>query len=116
MENTHSRRNVMMGAAAASAVALTATPLRAQDPTLHEVQIQTFNFVPQTVQARVGDTIRWTNYDLAPHTATAVEFGWDTKEILKGDSGEIVVTSDMETSYFCAFHPHMKATIEILQS
>ena len=112
MKNTHSRRNVMVGAAA-SVAALTATPLRAQDPTVHEVQIQAFKFDPHTVQVRVGDTIRWTNHDLAPHTATAAEFGWDTEEISKDDSGEILVTTDMETSYFCAFHPHMKGTIEI---
>ncbi len=113
MKKTYSRRNVMVGAAASAAV-LTAAPLRAQGPTVHEVQIHAFKFDPQTVQARVGDAIRWTNQDLAPHTATADEFGWDTEEISKGEFVEIVVTKGMETSYFCAFHPHMKGTIEIL--
>ncbi len=41
--------------------------------------------------------MRWTNFDIAPHTASA----------------EITVTDDMETTYFCVFHPHMKRTIEI---
>ncbi|WP_422063665.1 cupredoxin domain-containing protein [Shimia sp.] len=113
MKNTYSRRSVMVGAAASAAV-LTAAPLRAQDPTVHEVHIRSFSFDPDKVQVQVGDTIRWINHDLAPHTATADEFGWDTEEISKGEFGEVIVTKDMETSYFCVFHPHMKGTIEIL--
>ncbi len=113
MQRVYSRRNVV-ARAAASAVVLTALPLRAQDPVIHDVQIKAFKFDPKVVQVQIGDTIRWTNQDLAPHTATADEFGWDTEEIAKGETGEVVVTKDMETSYFCAFHTHMKGTIEIL--
>ena len=51
--------------------------------------------------------------DLAPHTATADEFGWDTEELGRGQSAEVVVTEDMETSYFCVFHPQMKGSLEI---
>lgn len=113
MEQALSRRN-LIGGAAASAVALTTTSLRATAPTIHDVAITTFRFEPATVRVHVGDTIRWTNHDLAPHTATADAFGWDTAEIVNGATGEIAVTADMETSYFCAFHPHMKGAIEIL--
>ena len=108
-----SRRNVI-GGAAASAVVLSTTPLRAADPVVHEVAIMSFTFEPAQLQVYVGDTICWINYDVAPHTATADEFGWDTEEIVKGEIGEITVTEDMESSYFCAFHPHMKGSIEIL--
>ena len=52
--------------------------------------------------------------DLAPHTATAMEFGWDTNELTKDQSAEITVTNEMETDYFCVFHPHMKGSIEIV--
>lgn len=115
MTKSITRRRVLVGAAA-SATALT---IATQKPALaakthHEIQIKEFAFEPSHVQVRVGDTLKWTNADLAPHTATADEFGWDTGEITKGESAELIVTKDMETSYFCAFHPHMKATIEIL--
>ncbi|WP_120631952.1 plastocyanin/azurin family copper-binding protein [Ruegeria sp. EL01] len=113
MEKSLSRRKVIC-AVAASAVALTTTPLRAREPIVHDVAIKAFTFEPGLVQVQVGDTVRWTNNDLAPHTATADAFGWDTEEITKGEVGEIAVTEDMETSYFCAFHPHMKGLIEIL--
>ncbi len=113
MGYTLSRRNVIGGAAASAAV-LTATSLRAAGPVVHDVAIKSFTFEPAKVRVHVGDTIRWTNHDVAPHTATADEFGWDIEEIVKGDIGEVTVTECMETSYFCAFHPHMKGSIEIL--
>ncbi|MBI1495428.1 plastocyanin/azurin family copper-binding protein [Halocynthiibacter styelae] len=108
-----SRRQVI-GGAAATAAALTTTSLRSDVPIVHEVAILTFKFEPQHLRVHVGDTIRWTNHDLAPHTATADQFGWDTGEIAKDEIAEVIVTAGMETSYFCAFHPHMKGTIEIL--
>ena len=52
--------------------------------------------------------------DLAPHTATADEVGWDTEELDRGQSAEVIVTEDMEIRYFCVFHPHMKGSLEIV--
>lgn len=108
------RRNILTGV-----VALVATPsirstVSAMEVMVHDIKIKSFRFDPKVVQVKVGDVIRWANHDVAPHTATAVEFGWDTEGIEKGERGEITVTADMETSYFCAYHPHMKGTIEIV--
>ena len=105
------RRDAVLGAVAFAAVPMGATALGSSK--VHNVQIQGFAFVPDIVRVQVGDIIRWTNEDLAPHTATADEFGWDTAALSQGASSEITVTQGMETSYFCVFHPHMKATIEI---
>ncbi|MEO9824156.1 MAG: cupredoxin domain-containing protein [Paracoccaceae bacterium] len=117
MKKPVTRRSVLVGAVA-SATALSAlnTQPALAGTTMHEVLIKSFTFEPATIQAKIGDTIRWTNEDLAPHTATADEFGWDTGELAKGASVEVVVTKGMETSYFCVFHPHMKGSIEILES
>ncbi|MCK0104596.1 cupredoxin domain-containing protein [Pseudohalocynthiibacter sp. F2068] len=82
--------------------------------TRHEVKIQNFRFDPDHIQVQVGDVIRWTNEDIAPHTATANELGWDTEELAQGVSSEIIVTGGMETSFFCTFHPHMKGSFEIV--
>ncbi|MEM7270994.1 MAG: cupredoxin domain-containing protein [Pseudomonadota bacterium] len=103
------RRDVAMGAVA-SAVA----PKLMASEAIHDVRITDFAFEPETLRVQVGDRIRWTNEDLAPHTATADEFGWDTEELARGESAEIVVSEGMETSYFCVFHPHMKGALEIV--
>lgn len=109
-----SRRKAIVGAVASATVVTLATkPLFAGQPTVHDIKIQGFEFVPDIVQAKLGDVIKWTNEDLAPHTATADEFGWDTEELANGVSSEITVVEGMETTYFCAFHPHMKGSIEI---
>jgi len=94
MHNTSSRRTVIAGAAA-SAVALCATPLRGAEPTIHEVNIQAFVFDPPLVEVRVGDIIRWINRDLAPHTATADERGWGTAALSQGATGDITVATPL---------------------
>lgn len=114
MEKVPSRRRVMVGAvASAAALAVTRMQVRAAGPVVHDVRIKAFAFMPERLNVSVGDTIRWTNEDLAPHTATAVEFGWDTGEIVTGASAEIDVTAGMETAYFCAFHPRMLGRLVI---
>jgi len=108
------RRRVMVGAVASAATSsIISTAHASTEFKVHEVKIKSFKFAPQILQVKVGDTIRWTNQDVAPHTATANEGGWDTSELTKGNSFDVIVTVDMETSYFCAFHPHMKASFEI---
>ncbi|WP_299724236.1 plastocyanin/azurin family copper-binding protein [uncultured Tateyamaria sp.] len=107
------RRKVIAGVAATSAaLAMPGSVLAA--PTAHEVRIKRFAFVPDRIQVRVGDTVRWINEDLAPHTATAESFDWDTGEIVRNQSAEVIVTAEMDTQYFCVFHPHMKGAIELV--
>ncbi|NVO58399.1 copper-binding protein [Rhodobacteraceae bacterium B1Z28] len=112
MQQAISRRSVLIGVTASAATAFLGSQARAGET--HEILIKRFKFEPQTVRARVGDIVRWTNLDIAPHTATADAFGWDTGELLRDESAEIAVADGMELTYFCAFHPHMKATIEIV--
>ncbi len=108
------RRKALLGvAASAAAVPFASSPLAAGQPIIHIVQIERFEFSPQIIHVKLGDVIRWTNNDLAPHTATADKLGWDTGELAKGTSAQVTVSQAMETTYFCAFHPHMKGAIEI---
>ncbi|MFT4715616.1 MAG: plastocyanin [Paracoccaceae bacterium] len=115
MRATVTRRRAILGVVA-SAAAVSFVPLTnaAGRPTVHEIKIKKFKFVPGVIQVKLGDVVKWTNHDLAPHTATAEQFGWDTEALVKDASHEIKVSENMETSYFCAFHPHMKGSIEIL--
>ena len=112
MMSRMTRRSVIGGTVAIATVPVSRTA-QAVAKTVHQIEIRSFEFHPSLIKVRVGDTIRWTNKDLAPHTATADEFGWDTGALERGDSGEISATEGMETTYFCVFHPHMKGRIEI---
>lgn len=108
------RRDVLLGASAlAGALSVVTRGAFAVTSKVHDVSINSFEFVPQHIVVKVGDTIRWTNEDIAPHTATAMEGSWDTGEIVKGETRSVVVAEGMEASYFCAFHPHMTGTIEL---
>jgi plastocyanin len=108
------RRDIIAGAAAV-AVAPIPQALRANAPVIHEVAIQSFQFDPAILRVRVGDTIRWTNHDLAPHTATADQLGWDTGTLERDETAAIKVTAGMEVPYFCIFHPHMKGRIALVE-
>ncbi|MEP2945861.1 MAG: cupredoxin family copper-binding protein [Lentilitoribacter sp.] len=109
------RRMLVNGVAVTAATLLPGQSVwAATKPQIHIVKIKRFKFEPKNLSVKVGDTIRWVNEDLAPHTATANELGWDTGELVKNQKAEITVTGGMETRYFCAFHPHMKGSIEIL--
>jgi plastocyanin len=110
------RRQALVGAvASAAAISLLSRTGAANPSKVHEVRIKSFRFDPEHIQVRLGDVIRWTNRDLAPHTATADEFGWDTEKIARGSSADVTVTEGMETRYSCAFHPQMKGSFEILR-
>lgn len=82
-------------------------------PKIHDVKISGFRFEPEHLVVHVGDVIRWTNDDLAPHTATAIDGSWDSGEIRHGEFKSVVVSKGMDLAYFCAFHPHMKGRIRL---
>ncbi|MFY0612839.1 MAG: cupredoxin family copper-binding protein [Hyphomicrobiaceae bacterium] len=77
----------------------------------HIVEIEKFKFVPEQLTVRLGDTIKWINRDIAPHTATARDRTWDTKRLKKGEAMSVVVSEGMQMDYFCLYHPHMKAKL-----
>lgn len=82
-------------------------------PRRHRVEIEGFRFTPDRLEVSVGDTITWINRDIAPHTATATDGGWNTGELVKDAEASVTVVSGMQTTYFCAFHPMMKAGFSI---
>jgi plastocyanin len=92
---------------------LFASSVRAQarSPKKHHVEIRDFSFTPEVLEVKPGDTITWTNQDIAPHTATALDNSWNTGSITKGMSKEMLVTTKFSPHYFCRFHPAMKARL-----
>jgi len=71
-----------------------------------EIVIEGIKFVPDRVEIAVGDTIKWTNRDLVPHTVTQgsdIESG--TIDVNK--QWEYVARKKGEIDYICRFHPGM---------
>jgi len=104
----------------ASLVAMASAPLvvspvrgQASAPKVHHVEISGFKFTPELVAVRPGDTIIWTNQDIAPHTATALDNSWDTGTIANGKSKGILITKKFVPDYFCRFHPQMQAKLQV---
>ena len=112
---THlTRRGFGRGLGAALSLAGLPGLARAHDGT-HEVEvgITSFAFDPAGVEVRVGDSITWTNTDLAPHTATAENGAWDTGTLERGGRGRITFEAPGEYRYFCVYHPQMKGTVTV---
>nr|WP_314091980.1 cupredoxin domain-containing protein [uncultured Shinella sp.] len=103
------RRQVLIaGAAVLAGTALA----RAHNGTVH-VKIEKLAFQPGEIEAKVGETIEWTNGDPFAHTAT-VKDGWEVT-IPPGQKATHVVTADDTVDYYCRFHPNMKGRIVIRQ-
>ena len=76
-----------------------------------EVTIDKLVFSPASIQAKVGDTIEWTNKDVFAHTAT-VKGGWDVTIPAKS-KGKVTLKAAGGVDYFCRFHPNMRGHIEV---
>jgi Plastocyanin len=105
---TRLTRRSFLIAAAGAPVALAALPALAAT---HQVTIQGMAFSPATITIARGDTIRWTNADSAPHTATFRDSGMDTGRLNRGASGEITFDRAGSFDYICAVHPSMRGRV-----
>lgn len=103
------------GGAAASTSSTTsssaATPAAATKTDM--VDIADFKFAPEAIEVQAGTKVTWTNSDDAPHTATADDSSFDTGDLDKGDSQTVTFDEPGEFTYYCRFHPFMKATVEV---
>ena len=84
-------------------------------------------FAPDDINAKVGDTVTWTNKDTTFHTVTSGTGPSDTtkgKEFDSGLSGPTALTTQGKTfshkfmtagefPYFCQLHPTMVGKVEV---
>ena len=82
-------------------------------PTTHRISIQGFHYLPDSLTVQVGDTVRWTNADLVPHTATARSNDLDSRSIASRKDWRFVATRAGTYFYACAFHPDMRGTLVV---
>ena len=81
--------------------------------TSEPVTIRDFAYAPGNLQVPVGATVRWTNYDDAPHTASAKDGDWDTGTLNKGQSSSITFPVAGDYTYYCKIHPSMVACLVV---
>jgi plastocyanin len=78
-----------------------------------KVTISGFQFNPDKITVKKGDSVTFVNQDSAPHTVTPEKekaFA-GTERILKGESVTIKFDATGEQKYYCAIHPSMKGRV-----
>jgi plastocyanin len=78
-----------------------------------EVEISDFEFRPEAITVEAGTKVTWTNGDEAPHTATADDGSFDTGTLDLDDAAGVTLDEAGTYSYYCRFHPFMKAAVEV---
>jgi len=103
-----SRRSVAALALCGIAVFVGSSAAFAQS---HTVSIEGMSFSPATLHVKRGDMVMWVNKDLVPHTVTASDKSFDSRNIPAGGSWSRTATRKGTTAYVCAYHPTMKGTL-----
>ncbi|MDQ3992344.1 MAG: cupredoxin family copper-binding protein [Actinomycetota bacterium] len=75
------------------------------------VQIAGFKFAPATLRVPTGATVRWTNADAAPHTATSATGTFSSPQLRKGQTFARRFPRRGRYAYVCALHPAMRGTV-----
>jgi plastocyanin len=78
---------------------------------VHTVTIRNFAFDPAVLTVTHGDTVVWSNTDFVPHSSTARNSAWDSKEIAANATWRYVPRTPGRYEYYCVLHPTMKGAI-----
>lgn len=86
-----------------------------------DVSMRNIDFSPQSVTIKVGESVRWTNTDIVPHTATSGNPGdgdagstFDTPFLGSGQSATRQFNDVGEFVYFCRVHPGMMRDARVI--
>jgi plastocyanin len=82
-------------------------------PSGRTVAIKNFAFAPNARRVPVGATVRWTNEDAAPHTATATSSAFSSPQLRKGQGYSKRFGKPGRYTYLCALHPGMRGTVVV---
>jgi len=76
------------------------------------VGVADFKFTSADVQVPVGGSVKWTNNDSQPHTATSAGV-FDAGTIEPGKSVTVAFPAAGSFTYICSFHPFMTGTVTV---
>src|ERR1041385_5650703 len=79
-----------------------------------KVEIKGVAFPPGKIQAKVGDTVEWSNKDFVAHTATARDGSFNV-DLPPNKTGKAVLKKAGKIEYYCRYHPTMKAEIDVVK-
>jgi plastocyanin len=102
---------VVAGGMLSSIASCRAAPSAA--PVSHPLTIDGTQFVPADITVKAGDTLVWENRDPFPHTATAPNGAFDSKEIPPGKSWTYTASAKGDFAYTCTIHPTMKGIVHV---
>jgi len=77
------------------------------------VTIKDFEFSPQSIAAKVGDIVTFTNTGSVQHTATLDQGDCGTEKIAPGASGGLTFSKPGTYAFHCAIHSSMTGTIVV---
>ncbi len=75
------------------------------------VRIVQFAFVAAVVEVPVGSRVTWTNDDPSPHTVTADDGAFDSRQLDPGASFSVLFSGPGTFTYHCDIHPTMVGTV-----
>ena len=79
-----------------------------------QVTMTNIAFKPDTLTARVGQTVTWRNEDGVPHDVKATQGAGFKSQILQpGQSYSYKLAKAANVVYVCTIHPTMKASIRV---
>jgi plastocyanin len=84
--------------------------------TPEDIIIYEYKFVPSTLTVPVGTTVTWTNYDIAPHTATYRSYSdeaFDTGNMGAQEIYRHKFRTAGTYDYICVYHQGMRGTIVV---
>lgn len=81
--------------------------------TTHDVAIGSTGFSPSSLSIKKGDSIRWTNKDTTPHTATADDHSWGSPVMTGGKDFTRSFPTAGTIGYHCHIHHEMTATVVV---
>lgn len=73
-------------------------------------------FEPGDIQAETGQTIRWSNAGVLPHTVTAQDQSFDSGILEKGAEFRMSFDTAGIYAYVCSLHPEMVGTITVVDA
>ncbi len=74
------------------------------------VRIEAMKFQPSILRVKTGDTIVWTNEDFLPHTVTAMDKSFNSRNIPASGKWTFKALKAGNYPYKCLFHLPMKAS------
>jgi plastocyanin len=78
------------------------------------VTIADYLYKPGDITVPKGTTVKFTNEDSTPHTATSRDAGvFESGSIDTGKSASVTLEETGSFAYYCLFHPFMKGTITV---